>query len=423
MKRYLLMKRHLLMCIFVTIILLLRAGNLYAQETIKVGCILPLTGSLASYGQAMKKGAEFGVDMINKKYNFNTIGAKWEGIPGLGGAKIELIFADDQGKPEVGMAEAERLIHQHKVVAVLGAYASGVTNTISPVCERNKIPILTISTATSLSQRGFKYFFRVTANAEQGIVPLLDFLEEYYKKNNLKMRGLGLMMEDTASGVDNGKMFVKIAEQKGWKILCNVFYSHQVMDLTSECQKVIAADPDVLFQMPYTSDGILQMKTLKKLGWLPKIMLYGGGCNDDPKFQEALGKDTDYISERVVWSLDLTKTKTVTGEVNAAYKKFSGADLDPNNVRYITTLQVLADALNRARSTDSEKLRFALEATDIHEKDLIIMHGVKFDPNTHDNTQVISGVGQRKDGYTHIVWPEKFATMKYVYPIPPWSKR
>ena len=409
--------------ILIFVLLMVPTLRIHAAETIKVGCILPLTGALASYGQAMKKGAEFGVDLINKKYDFDTIGAKWEGIPGLGGAKIELIFADDQGKPEIGMAEAERLINQQKVVAILGSYASGVTNTISPVCERNKIPILTISTATSLSQRGFKYFFRVTANAEQGIEPLMDFIEEYYKKNNLKMKGVGLMMEDTTSGVDNGKMFVNISEKKGWKILCNVSYGHATMDLTSECQKVIAADPDVLFQMPYTSDGILQVKTLKKFGWLPKIMLYGGGANDDPKFHEALGKDTDYISERIVWSLDLTKTKKVTAEVNTAYKKFSGVDLDPNNVRYITTLQVLAEALNRAKSTDSEKLRAALETADIPEGDLVLMHGVKFNPKTHDNLRVISGVGQRKDGYIYTIWPEKFATMKYVYPMTPWSKR
>jgi branched-chain amino acid transport system substrate-binding protein len=416
-------KYFIVMGVLVLTTMMVPAVDLHAQGTIKIGSILPLTGPLATIGQAQKKGAEFTVDLINKRHNFNTLGAKWEGIPGLGGAKLEIIFADHQGKPEVGMAEAERMINEHKVVAMLGAYMSGVMNTISPVCERRRVPHLTESTATSLSQRGFKYFFRITANAAQGIDPLMDFIEEYYKNNNLKMKGVGLMMEDTASGVDNGKMYVKIAENKGWKVISNVPYSHATMDLTSEVQKVIAADPDVLFQMPYPSDGILQMKTLKKFGWLPKIMLYGGGANDDAKFQEALGKDTDFISERVVWSLDIGKRKPVIAELNEAFKKFSGINMDPNSVRYIAQIQVLADALNRAKSTDPEKLREALEATNISEEDLVIMHGVKFDPKTHDNPIAICLVGQRKDGHTHIVWPDKFATMKFVYPMQSWSKR
>jgi len=399
-------------------------GTAIAQaETIRIGGILPLTGPLASYGKAMKKGAEFAAKMINEKYNFDTIGARWEGIPNLGGAKVELFFADHQGKPDVGVAEAERLIQDKKIVGMIGTYMSGVAMTVSTVCERRKIPMVSSSTATSLTQRDYQYFFRVTANAGQGLAPLIDAIDAYYKNNNLQMKGVGLIMEDTASGVDNGKKFVELSKAKGWPVLVNIKYSHAGMDFTSECQKVKAADPALLFQMPYTSDGILLMKTWKKLGWLPKIMLYGGGCNDDPKFQQALGSAyTDYITERVVWSLDLSKAKSVTNDVNEAYKKFSGTDLDPNNSRYITQLQVLVNAINNAKSSDPAKIQQALVATNISEKGLILFHGVKFDEK-HDNPWAIAAVGQRKNGYTHIVLPEKFATMKYVFPMPGWGKR
>ena len=341
----------------------------------------------------------------------------------MGGAKIELIFADHQSKPELGMALAEKFINDDKVVAMMGTFNSAVANTVSPICERRKVPMTAASTATSLTQRGFKYFFRVTANAEQSIEPMLEFIDWYYKKHNLKMKGIGNFIEDGAAGVDNAKMFSKLGKKKGWKTIFNVSYNVRTIDLTSEVQKAKAADPDVLFQVPLTSDGILQIKTMKKFNWLPKIMLYAGGGNDDQKFQEALGSDADYITERIVWTLDSTERKPVIGKVNAAFKKFSGQDMDPNNARYITQLQVIADALNRAKSTDSEILRESLEKTNIAEEDLIMMHGVKFDPKTHDNVLAICLTGQRKDGRTHVVWPKKFATMEYIYPMVPWSQR
>ncbi len=123
-----------------------------------------------------------------------------------------------------------------------------------------------------------------------------------------------------------------------------------------------------------------------------------------------------------MWSLDLAKTKPLTRDFNAAYKEWSGIDLDQTNSRYVTQLHVLVHAMNRAGSTDPEKLRQAIEETDIPESDLIMAHGVKFDKN-HDNPLAAGVVGQRKDGYTHIVFPEKFATMKYVFPMTAWDKR
>jgi len=408
--------------IFFFVVIFLIGTTIAQAETIRIGAVLPLTGPLASYGKAMKEGAEFAAKMINEKYELDTIGARWEGIPNLGGAKVELFFADHQGKPDVGVAEAERLIRDKKVIGMIGTYMSGVAMTVSTVCERRKIPMVSSSTATSLTERGYKYFFRITANAEQGLAPLVDAIEAYYKTNNLTMKGVGLIMEDTASGVDNGKKFVELSKAKGWPILVDVSYPHAGMEFSAEAQKVIAADPDLLFQMPYTSDGILLIKTWKKLGWLPKIMLYGGGCNDDPKFQDAMGSDTDYITERVVWSLDLAKAKPITNAVNEAYKKFSGTDLDPNNSRYFTQIQVLVNAINNAGSTDPTKIQEALVTTDIPEKDLILFHGVKFD-SRHDNPIAIAAVGQRKNAYTHIVLPKQFATMEFVFPMPGWGER
>ena len=81
-------------------------------------------------------------------------------MPNLKGAKIKVIFADHQGKPDIGQAEAERMITTENVAALMGCYYSSVTTTASIAAERHKIPFLNPeSTDPSLTERGFRYFF------------------------------------------------------------------------------------------------------------------------------------------------------------------------------------------------------------------------------------------------------------------------
>ncbi|HSV92398.1 MAG TPA: ABC transporter substrate-binding protein, partial [Desulfobacterales bacterium] len=114
----------------VAVAVALAAGPVAAQQkTIKIGALYPLTGNLASTGMDCKRGVDLAVEIINGKYDLNLPFAKEEGIPGMGGAKIEVVYADTKGDPKNGLAEAERLITQEKVVALIGAYQSAVTKT------------------------------------------------------------------------------------------------------------------------------------------------------------------------------------------------------------------------------------------------------------------------------------------------------
>ena len=106
---------------------LLVSPLLAQQRTIKIGALYPLTGNLASTGLDCKRGVEMAVDIINGKYDLDVPLAKTEGLPNLGGAKIEVVWADTKGEPKNGQAEAERLVTQDKVVGAIGAYQSAVT--------------------------------------------------------------------------------------------------------------------------------------------------------------------------------------------------------------------------------------------------------------------------------------------------------
>src|SRR5687767_8284517 len=128
-----------------------------AQQPVKIGVIYPLSGNSASAGNYSKMAIEVGADVINngnaELAKIMPI-AKGGGLSGLGGAKIQLIFADNQGTPAAGQNQALRLISEEKVAAIIGAYQSGITVTASAIAERHGIPFLTAeSVAANLTER------------------------------------------------------------------------------------------------------------------------------------------------------------------------------------------------------------------------------------------------------------------------------
>src|SRR6266567_5369770 len=105
-----------------------------------IGLLYPFSGASAQQGVDSQKAYEAALEVINNKYDFDLPLARDAGLTGLG--KIRLVFADHQGDPQKGRAEAERLITQEKVCAIVGTYQSAVAVTVSQTCERYQIPFL-----------------------------------------------------------------------------------------------------------------------------------------------------------------------------------------------------------------------------------------------------------------------------------------
>ena len=117
------------------------ASRAEASEVL-IGVIYPFSGASAQHGIDAQKAYETAAEIINNSYDFDLPMAKDAGLPGLGGAKIKLVFADHQSDPQKGRAETERLITQDKVCAVIGTYQSAVAVTVSQICERYQIPFI-----------------------------------------------------------------------------------------------------------------------------------------------------------------------------------------------------------------------------------------------------------------------------------------
>ena len=398
----------------------------YAQQEVKIGVIYPLTGAAASTGAELKNAAELAADIINNgaKGIPNLPFAAGGGLPNLKGAKIKLVFADHQGNPQTGASEAERLITQEHVAAIIGAYYSNVTATASQVAERYKVPFLNAdSTSATLTQRNFKWFFRITAHDDLFVHNFFKFFKDLEAKKGIKVKQLATFNENTLWGNETTKLEVKLAGEQGYNMLKTVTYPAKSTQLTSEVQQLKSVNPQVVMQSSYLGDAILSMKTYKELGFSPDMILANNAGFTDTEFRRTLGKDSDYVITREVWSPDLAKNNPLIKQVNDLFNQRYKTDFTGNSSRDFTGVMVLADAINRAGSTDPEAIRKALTETNIPGNKIIMpWKGVKFD----EHGQNIYGSGilvQIIDGKYHTIWPLDVATSDIVWPMPKWDQR
>jgi branched-chain amino acid transport system substrate-binding protein len=177
-----------------------------------------------------------------------------------------------------------------------------------------------------------------------------------------------------------------------------------------------------LIMASYISDAILYTQQLKQQDVNVPILAMDAGYIDSA-YLKTVAKDGEYILSREVWAKDLQKARPVVKTVNDMYKNKYGVDMNGNSARTVTGILTLADAINRAGSTEPEKIRAALMATDIPASQLIMpWDGIKFDQRGQ-NTLGRGIIVQVQNGEYTTVWPFDLTTKELVWPVPAWSQR
>jgi branched-chain amino acid transport system substrate-binding protein len=382
-----------------------------------IGVIYPLSGASAQIGVDAQKAFETAAEIINKDYDFDLPLAKGEGLPGLGGAKIRLVFADHQADPQKGRAEAERLITQEKVCAIVGTYQSAVAVTVSQICERYGVPFISADNSSpSLHRRGLKFYFRAAPHDEMFSKAMFDFFD-VMKKKGAKIDTLSLFHEDTIFGTDSGNTQLKLAGERGYKIATDIKYRSNSPSLSAEVQQLKAANADVLMPSSYTTDGILLVKTMAELGYKPNAIVAQNAGFSEKALYDAVGDKLNGVITRGSFSLDLAAKRPMVGKINDMYKAKSGKDLSDFSSRQFMGLLVMAEAINRAKSTDGEKIREALVATNIPgEQTIMPWSRVKFDEMGQNNDAdpvLLQYVG----GKFVTIFPPQAAVAEAVWPL------
>jgi branched-chain amino acid transport system substrate-binding protein len=419
------MKLWIVAAVAVCLMLGVAPGQSLAQEKIiKIGTIFPLTGPVALAGQRCKAAVETAVEIINNKHpNIKVPLAAQAGV--LGGYKFVLVNADSQGKPDVGKAEAERLINQEGVWAIIGAYNSSVSMPASMVAERaKKIFMCGASSSAALTQRpDMKFFFRTASTDEvesHEFVEVLKWLNKTQKNANVKT--LGLIYENSVFGKHAAEEAKKAAAAGGFTVVADVPFNPGATNLDSEVQTVKAKNPDALFGAVLGADYALMVKTMKKMNWIPKVSLNYCSGYQDPVIAKQLGPDADYFMGSTGYSPEFAGMMPAVAEVEKIFKtKTGGVPFDSDSIQETIAMLILAQAIEKSQSLDPEVVAKTLYAN-TWPSPLSLSGKVAFAPGGQ-NKLALSIVTQLQGGKYKRIFPTEKADTKPIFPMKPWDKR
>lgn len=363
-----------------------------AVTTIRVGGFFPLTGATAKTGLENRQGLQMAIDEINAA----------GGIKSLGGAKIEIVWGDSQGKPEVGISEVERLVQQENVVAILGGYESSVSTPATQAAERLKTPfIVSSSIADAITERGFKYTFRVAPKASWYARDQVTFLKDLKGLKGLDVKRVALLHEDTDFGESTSVGQKKYLAEAGMEMVVEVKYPSSAADLTTEVSKVKVANPDAILIVTYLNDAILMAQTRESLGMMAIPFVDAAGGSIDPEFTKRLGATAEGWFTVVEFSKYAPKAKAVNDRFFARF----GADFTGNSAMNYQVGMVIGDALERAASIDRDAVRDAIAKTNLTgDKVILPLDKLVFDETGQNPTSSLY-IAQVQNGELIPVWP------------------
>jgi len=401
-------------------ILLAAPAGAQAPDVV-IGAVLPLTGGAATIGNQTRVGLQAAVEQINAA----------GGIQSLGGARLKVVFADSQSKPDVGSSETERLIERERVAMIVGAYNSAVTFPASEVAERYKTPwLVSGSVKDEITERGFKYVFRPNNKATYDAREQIDAIDLLKKETGAGPKNIGLFYEGTDWGRSHAAAIKKLAAERGYEISLDEAFPPNQVDFTAQMLKIRSAKPEALIVVAYTPDHILINKQLQQNRInLPFGLHSVGGGSEDPGFYKAVQQAAyDYMFVQEDWQIDrlkADKSPELTG-ANEVFKKTLGYEINSYGAQGLSSGYIVKDVLERAASADREKIREALVATDITSGPALVVgyQRIKFDENGQ-NTFAHGVISENLGGERLTVWPaeNRLDSTKPVWPVPDWGKR
>lgn len=397
-----------------------------AAPVVKIGAIFPLTGSSAATGVKLKYAVEVAQEIINGAHpDMNLPLAATTGLPKLGGARVEFVFADHQGNPEIAKSEAERLIQNEKVVALIGCYQSSATKPASQVAERYGIPFIAgSSSSAALTERGLKWFTRIAPNDDMETKFFFDYLNFLNKEHNAGIKRVGVVYIDNEYGVHAAEMvdkWIGVYQEDGFDLVAKVKYPATVSNVDTEVQRVKAAKLDAIFHASYIADITQFVKKYREYGVTPKAVVNYCGGFQDPMFVKNLGKDANFFSGSNATAPSLFGKMKVVRQINDLYSPKAGVDIDGPTIEDFSSAMVIADAINQAGTTDPGKVLDVIK-TATFSAPYFVSGKVKLD-DRGQNEFSASVIVQTINGGYEAVRPEEFKTSEPVPAFPAWNKR
>ncbi|HEV8661570.1 MAG TPA: ABC transporter substrate-binding protein [Candidatus Methylomirabilis sp.] len=373
---------------------------------VKVGAVHPVSGLLARVGQACRSGAQMAADEVNAA----------GGLRSLGGARLTLLTGDSETKAEVAQVEAERLIREGAVI-LTGAFDSGHTMAMAKVAEERRIPFLIdIAAADHITRQGYRHVFRNFPTSGVFGLKAIQFMTDLFAETGVSPRRAVLMHVSDLFGQTQAKSLLNAHQtlKPPFAIVETIAYPVTTQDLSTEVAKAKAAKPDLLLPITRPRDAVLLIQELfKQRVEVHAVIGPGSPGLYEPEFVQQLGKLAEFTMDNVPWH---NPRNPRTAAVTAAFEKRYGKTFDTNSGYAYEAILIVADALERARSTKPEPLLEALQTTNI--TDHIMVGGpIRFTPQG-DNPNASTALVQILGGRARVVKPAPFAEAPVTFPVP-----
>lgn len=315
-------------------------GSGSSDSEIKIGVVTPLTGSVSAYGKSARKGLDLLQEEVNSK-------------GGINGKKIKFIYGDDENKASSAVNVGQKLINDDKVVAIVGPLTSTCANSLAPIAEQNKIPMVTGTATNEKVTENGDYIFRTC------------FIDPFQGKVMAKFASGDLKAKKAAIIYDNGNDYSKgLADSfkesftsAGGKIIDSETYNTNDQDFNAQLTKMKPSNPDVIFMPDYYSTVGLIAKQAKAQG-INATFLGGDGWDSDKLF--SVGGDAvngSYFSDHY-------SSKDTSSEVLKFvddYKKKYSETPDSMAALNYDAGNVLIQSIKKAGKTDGESIKNALK--------------------------------------------------------------
>ena len=380
-----------------------------AAETIKIGYLIPLSGSAAaSIGKSMSLATREAVQDINAA----------GGIHSMGGAQLELVEVDTHGDPKVAMTEAERLITSEKTPVLLGAFQSNVTFPATAVAEKYHVPwVVDLAAKADITERGFRYVFRPTqVPASANARSMTDFVAYAGKATGKPAHSVAMVYENTDWGQDMAKTLRAGFKAAGINIVLDEGYPPNSPDLRPLALKIKGPRPDIVTVTAYATDAVQLHKLLTQMR-VDATYIGSAAGEIDSSFVPLAGKA---VANEVYTTNGWAgyETSITTPFAHHFWDNYvSAAKADPNelSVSAYADVWIIKDALERAGKADPESIRNALASTRLVGTDLnkLLGYDIVIDAKGQNTLKPYVMQQISADGQYHTVWPENLASRTY----------
>lgn len=377
--------------------LLCANGPLRADDVIKVGAPLPLTGPLSPEGLKQKRGYDLWAQAANAKGGIKAGGKTY---------RVEIVYVDYASNTPRAVQSAERLITEDKVQFLFAPFGSGATKAASAISEKYQIPMLAPSASSQeIFDQGFKYIFSTLTGNDTVSVPIAKLIAA----KNKDIKRVAVLARNDLFPLAVAQEFEKAVKVEGMEVVTTERYAIGTMDHSAAITKMRGVNPDWVYASGYINDLMLIRRQMNDLGLkAPVITMIAGPAYSE--FAKTVGPLADNVTSMSWWHPALRyKGPDVFGSTeafNAAYAKANnGAEADYIEAGSAACGAILQMAIEKAGTAEPTKVRDAIAATDV---DTFYGH-VRFNAGGQiDSLQ--PPVFQLEAGHVVLLWPDAIKT-------------